>query len=104
MEARISNVNPSAILGDSLYTYLSKGVYPSDYGTNKKRILRRKAENFRSDNYCELLYVGGKKGDKPRGVIKTEEERRRIWETAMDKTEGIFCYFCTVLMQHPYKP
>ena len=37
----------------------------------------------------------GKKGDKPRGVIKTEEERRRIWETAMDKTEGIFCYFCT---------
>ena len=44
----------------ALYAYLSKGEYPSYYDANKKRILRRKAENFRIDN-GELFYVGKKK-------------------------------------------
>ena len=43
MEARISNVNSVSEMErkieqskcDSLHTYLSKGVYPSDYGMNK---------------------------------------------------------------------
>lgn len=37
---------------NALYTYLSKGVaiHSSDYDANKKKILRRKAENFRTDN------------------------------------------------------
>ena len=70
MEAHISNVNSVSEMEQSeydiLYMYLLKGVYPSDYGTNKKRILRRKAENLRIDN-GELVYVGGKK------VISCEE-------------------------------
>ena len=48
---------------EALYAYLSKGEYPSYYDANKKRILRRKAENFRIDN-GELFYVGKKKRDK----------------------------------------
>ena len=35
---------------EALYAYLSKGEYPSYYDANKKRILRRKAENFKIDN------------------------------------------------------
>ena len=35
---------------DALFVYLSKGVYPSDYGTNPKRILRRKVGDFGIDN------------------------------------------------------
>lgn len=77
---------------DTLYTYLSKGVYPSNYDANKKRMLRRKAENFRIDN-GELFYVGRKKGDKSRRVIKTEEERRRILENCHGQTEGKFLLF-----------
>lgn len=72
---------------DALFVYLSKGVYPSDYGANRKRILRRKAENFGIDNR-ELFYVGQKKGDKPRRVIKTEEERRKILDNCHGQTEG----------------
>ena len=95
---------------DALFVCLSKGVYPSDYGANSKRMLRRrrsleahnyavhmvdptkttdrrKAENFSIDN-GELFYVGRKKGDKPRKVIKTEEERRRILENCHGQTEG----------------
>ena len=77
---------------DALFVYLSKGVYPSDYGANPKRMLRRKAENFGIDN-GELFYVGRKKGDKPRRVIKTEEERRRILENCHGQTEGSFVMF-----------
>ena len=80
---------------DALFMYLSNGVYPSD-DVNKKRILRRKAQNFKVDN-GELFYIGGKTGDKPRRVIKTEEERRWILENCHGQTEGIllrFCYFC----------
>jgi len=43
-----------------LYTYLSKREFPSYYDANKKRILRRKAENFKID-HGELLYVGKKR-------------------------------------------
>ena len=74
---------------DALFVYLSKGLYPSDYGANSKRMLRRKAENFSIDN-GELFYVGRKKGDKPRiKVIKTEEERRRILENCHGNMETV---------------
>ena len=80
---------------DALFVYLSKGVYPSNYGANSKRILRRKAENFSIDN-GELFYVGRKKGDKPRRVIKTEEERRQILENCHGQTEGSIYFVMSV--------
>ena len=80
---------------DALFVYLSKGAYPSDYGVNSKRMLRRKAENFSIDN-GELFYVGRKKGDKPRKVIKTEEERRRILENCHGQTEGSLYFVMSV--------
>ena len=60
MEVRISNVNSVFKIDreieqskcNSLYTYLSKGVYPSNYGANQKRILTR------IDTNGELFYVG----------------------------------------------
>ena len=79
----------------ALYAYLSKGVYPSDYGVNKKRILRKKAENFKIDN-GELFYVGRKNGTMPRRVIKTEEERRRILENCHGQTEDMFLLLFSV--------
>jgi len=79
---------------DALFVYLSKGVYPSDYGANPKRIFRRKAENFIIDN-GELFYVAQKKGVKPRRVTKTEEERRRILKNCHGQTEGsLFMSVC----------
>jgi len=74
-------------LYDILYSYLTKGVYPSEYSTNKKRSLRRKAEHYSVEN-GDLFYVGGKNGHKRR-VIKNEDEMKRILENCHAQTEGI---------------
>ena len=70
---------------DVLYGYLTRGVYPNEYNTNKKRSLRRKAVHYSVDN-GELFYIGGK--IQPRRVIKDEEEKRRILESCHAETGG----------------
>ena len=69
---------------DVLYGYLTRGVYPSEYDTNKKRSLRRKAVHYRVDN-GELFYIDGKR--QPRRVIK-DEEKRCILESCHAETGG----------------
>ena len=54
-----------------------------------------KTENFSIDN-GELFYVGRKKGDKPRRVIKTEEERQQILENCHGQTEGSIYFVMSV--------
>ena len=76
---------------NALYTYITKRVYPSDFDVYKtKRSLRRKAEQYDVDN-GQLIYLGGKKGQKQR-VIKNEDQKKQILESCHVDTEGIQLY------------
>ena len=72
-----------------MYSYLTRGVYPSEYDANKKRSLRRKAVYYSIDN-GELFYIGRKR--QPRRVIKDGEEKRRILESCHAVQLCINCF------------
>ena len=83
-----------------LYTYITKRVYPSDFDVYKKRSLRRKAEQYDVDN-GELIYLGGKKGEKRR-VIKNEDEKSGFWKAAMQIQKVFNCMSIIATMHYGY--
>ena len=87
MEARISNVNSVSKMErkieqfecDSLYTYLSKGVYPSDYGMNKK--IRTRIDTNGKLFYVWKNYLISKFSDDLHRYCKVRNDLRTLTRT-----------------------
>ena len=68
-----------------IYDYVVHKTYPSHADKLYKHGLRKRSKFFTADGGHLYLYIGGKGSEKPRLVVESAEERRKIIGSIYDQ-------------------